>query len=211
MKFSRSLLASVLVGFMACLPLLGTDGAMLSPMAGTVDVNGQPIVAGSAIVTGDTVAVSPDGSARMVLPGGSLIAASKTHFAFERNANVNQVRLSYGMVKVAGNLAVALHKATVVPTSPNARFAVTALDGPVYVQAIAGSVKIEGLSKTYTVNAGEAVRFQDQAAPAAAAGSSGTSVPLPVTIGIAAASAVVTGIIVHQVTKCDNCVPSPAQ
>lgn len=211
MKFSRSLLASVLVGLMACLPLLGTDGAMLSPMAGTVDVNGQPIVAGSAIVTGDSVAVSQDGSARMVLPGGSLIAAAKTHFAFERKADVNQVRLSYGMVKVSGSLPVALHTATVVPTSSNARFAVTALNGPVYVQAIAGSVKVEGLSKTYTVNAGEAIRFQDQGTPAPAVGSSGTTVPLPVAIGVAAAAAVVTGIVVHQVTKCDNCVVSQSQ
>lgn len=211
MKLSRSLLATVLVGFMACLPLLGNSGAMLSPMAGTVEVNGQPIVAGSAIVTGDSVITSADGSARMVLPGGSLIAASKTHFAFERSANVNRVRLTYGMVKVSGALPVAVANAVVVPTSSNTRFAVTALNGPVYVEAMAGSVKVEGLSKSYTVKAGEAIRFQDQGAPAAAAGSTGPSLSLPVAIGVAAAAAVVTGIVVHQATKCSNCVVSPAQ
>ena len=209
MKFSRSMLVAMLVGLMACLPVMGTNGAMLSPMAGTVNVNGQPIVAGSAIVAGDAVAVSAQGSARMVLPGGSMIAAAKTQFRLERNANVNQVNLAYGMVKVAGNLPVAVSHVTVVPASSNARFAVTALNGPTYVRAIAGNVKVVGLHKTYTVKAGEAIRFQDQAAPASAMGSTG--VALPVTIGVAAAAAVVTGIVVYEATKCSNCVSSPAQ
>lgn len=209
MKFSRSMLVAMLVGLMACLPVMGTNGAMLSPMAGTVNVNGQPIVAGSAIVAGDAVAVSAQGSARMVLPGGSLIAAAKTQFRLERNANVNQVNLAYGMVRVAGNLPVAVSHVTVVPASSNTRFAVTALNGPTYVRAIAGNVKVVGLNKTYTVTAGEAIRFQDQAAPASSMGSSG--VALPVTIGVAAAAAVVTGIVVYEATKCSNCIPSPAQ
>lgn len=209
MKSSRLMLVAVLAGLIACLPVMGTNGAMLSPMAGTVNVNGQPIVAGSAIVAGDAVAVSAQGSARMVLPGGSLIAASKTEFRLERNANVNQVNLTYGMVKVSGNLPVAVSHITIVPASSNARFAVTALNGPTYVQAIAGSVKVEGLNKTYTVKAGEAIRFQDQAAPASAAGG-GTEVGLPVTIGVAAAAAVVTGIVVYEATKCSNCIVSNA-
>ncbi|MGH9490959.1 MAG: hypothetical protein ACRD2F_01325 [Terriglobales bacterium] len=210
MKSSRLMLVAVVAGLLACLPVMGTNGAMLSPMAGTVNVNGQPIVAGSAIIAGDAVAVSNQGSARMVLPGGSLIAASKTEFRLESKANVNQVNLTYGMVKVSGNLPVAVNRITVVPTSSNARFTVTALNGPTYVQAIAGSVKVEGLNRTYTVNAGEAIRVQDQAAPASAAGG-GTEVGLPVTIGVAAAAAVVTGIVVYEATKCSNCVSSPAQ
>lgn len=206
MRIRRSLMATATVAAMACLPLLGTNGAMLSPMAGTVEVNGLPVTAGSAVVAGDMVSTNGQGSARMVLPGGSVIAAANTNFRLE---NSNQIRLQHGMVKVAGNLPVALNTRTVAPESANAQFSVTALNGPVYVQAIKGNVDIKAFGKSVTVHAGQAVTFQDAAAPAAAA-STGSSVALPVAIGIGAAAAVVTGVVVHQVTKCSNCVTSPS-
>jgi len=207
MRIRRFLMATAAVSAMACLPLLGTNGAMLSPMAGTVEVNGLPVTAGSAVVAGDMVSTNGQGSARMVLPGGSVIAAANTNFKLE---NSNQIRLQHGMVKVAGNLPVAVNTRTIAPESANAQFSVTALNGPVYVQAIKGNVDVKAFGKTYTVHAGEAATFQDQAAPAAAAASSGASLALPVAIGVAAAAAVVTGVVVHQVTKCDNCVTSPS-
>lgn len=210
MNIRRTFLAMGLAAATACLPVFGTSGAILSPMAGTVAVNGQQVTAGSAIVAGDLVSTSTAGSARMVLPGGSVIAASNTNFRMESVNNANEIRLNSGLVKVSGLLPVALNTRTVVPANANARFNVYDLAGKVYVEAVSGKVAVKSASSSYAVPAGEAVTFSDvQAAPAAA--STGSSMAVPVAIGIAAAAAVVTGVVVHQATKCDNCVPaSPA-
>jgi ferric-dicitrate binding protein FerR (iron transport regulator) len=210
MKIRRSLMAMGLVAGVAALPLFGASGAILSPMAGSVAVNGLPVTAGSAVVAGDLVATNAAGSARMVLPGGSLIAASNTNFRMVSVNNATQVRLNSGLVKVTGMLPVELNTRTVVPATAQTRFNVYDLSGKVYVEAIAGSVSVKAAHSVYTVHAGEAVTFSDQA-PAAAAADSGTSVALPVAIGIGAAAAVVTGIVVHEATKCSNCIVSPSQ
>jgi len=204
MKFSRSFVATALVAATACLPLLGADGAMLSPMAGTVTVNGQAIAAGSLVTAGDLVATSADGSARMVVAGASVLAGAKTDFRVNNN---NQIALNYGTVKVSGNLPVSLKAHSVVPQSSASRYQVTSLNGPVYVTALAGNVDVKSAGKTVTVHAGEAVSFQDTAAPAAASASAGAAsagLPVAVAIGVAAAAAVVTGIVVHQVTKTNS-------
>jgi len=214
MKIRQTILATGLAASIACLPLFGAGGAILSPMAGTVAVNGQAVTAGSAIVAGDLVSTSAVGSARMVLPGGSLIAASNTNFRMENVNNANTVRLNSGFVKVTGLLPVALTTRTVVPATATTRFNVYDLSGKVYVEAVAGTVAVKSATNSYTVRTGEAVTFADPApqAPAAASASAGgASLAVPVAIGIAAAAAVVTGVVVHQVTKCDNCVSSPAQ
>lgn len=212
MKIRQSILAMGLAASVACLPLFGTSGAILSPMAGTVAVNGQQVTAGSAIVAGDLVSTSAAGSARMVLPGGSLIAASNTNFRMESVNNTNEIRLNSGLVKVTGLLPVALNTRTVVPATATTRFNVYDLSGKVYVEAVAGTVAVKTATNSYTVRTGEAVTFADPMpqAPAAAA-SNGASLALPVAIGIAAGAAVITGVVVHQATKCDNCVASPAQ
>ncbi|MGH9481265.1 MAG: hypothetical protein ACRD1L_04150 [Terriglobales bacterium] len=210
MKIRRAFMAMGLVAAMACLPLFGTSGAILSPMAGTVAVNGLPVTAGSAIVAGDLVSTSAAGSARMVLPGGSVIAASKTNFRLESVNNATQIRLSSGLVKVTGMLPVELNTRTVVPATANTRFNVYDLSGKVYVEAIAGTVAVKAARSSYTVRTGEAVSFSDAQTPAAAS-SGGAEMPVALGIGIAAAGAVVTGIIVHEATKCSNCVASPAQ
>ncbi|HVB40253.1 MAG TPA: hypothetical protein VNE83_05100, partial [Terriglobales bacterium] len=129
--------------------------------------------------------------------------------------NANTVRLNSGLVKVTGLLPVALNTRTVVPATATTRFNVYDLSGKVYVEAVAGTVAVKSATNSYTVRTGEAVTFADpapQAAPAAASASSGgASLALPVAIGIAAGAAIVTGVVVHQVTKCSNCVSSPAQ
>jgi len=215
MNIRQTVLATGLAASIACLPLFGAGGAILSPMAGTVAVNGQAVTAGSAIVAGDLVSTSAIGSARMVLPGGSLLAASNTNFRMENVNNANTVRLNSGLVKVTGLLPVALNTRTVVPATATTRFNVYDLSGKVYVEAVAGTVAVKSATNSYTVRTGEAVTFADpapQAAPAAASASSGgASLALPVAIGIAAGAAIVTGVVVHQVTKCSNCVSSPAQ
>src|SRR5579875_2289965 len=115
MNIRRLVLAMGLGAAVACLPLLGTSGAILSPMAGTVAVNGQPVTAGSAIVAGDLVSTSVAGSARMVLPGGSVIAASNTNFRMVNVNTATEIRLNNGLVKVTGLLPVELSSRTVVP------------------------------------------------------------------------------------------------
>lgn len=209
MNIRRLVLATGLGAAVVALPLLGTSGAILSPMAGTVAVNGQPVTAGSAIVAGDLVSTSIAGSARMVLPGGSVIAASNTNFRMVSVNSATEIRLNSGLVRVNGMLPVALNTRTVVPATATTRFNVYDLSGKVYVEAVAGTVAVKAGNSSYTVRTGEAVSFSDQA-PAAAA-SSGASMAVPVAIGIAAAAAVVTGIVVHEATKCSNCVASPAQ
>jgi ferric-dicitrate binding protein FerR (iron transport regulator) len=210
MKIRRSFLAMGLVASMACLPLLGTSGAILSPMAGTVAVNGQPVTAGSAIVAGDLVSTSNAGSARMVLPGGSVIAASNTNFRMISVNNANQIRLNNGLVKVTGLLPVALNTRTIVPATANTNFNVYDLSGKVYVEAVAGSVAVKAANSSFTVHTGEAVSFSDTQAPVAASAGAST-MAVPAAIGIAAAAAVVTGIVVHEATKCSGCVTSPSQ
>lgn len=208
MKIRQSILAMGLAAATACLPLFGTSGAILSPMAGTVAVNGQQVTAGSAIVAGDLVSTSALGSARMVLPGGSLIAASNTNFRMESVNNANEIRLNSGLVKVTGQLPVALNTRTVVPSSATTQFNVYDLAGKVYVEAVAGTVAVKTATNSYTVRTGEAVTFAD---PVAMQAGGGGGVSVPVALGAAAAAAVVTGVVVHQATKCDNCVPaSPA-
>lgn len=208
MNTRRFFMAMGLTAAVAALPLLGTSGAILSPMAGTVAVNGQPVTAGSAIVAGDLVSTSAAGSARMVLPGGSVIAASNTNFRMVSVNHANQIRLNNGLVKVTGLLPVALNSRTVVPATAATRYSVYDLSGKVYVETVAGSVAVKAANSSYTVTAGNAVSFSDpQTAPAAAASSS-AAMAVPVAIGIAAAAAVVTGVVVHEATKCSNCVPA---
>jgi hypothetical protein len=157
---------------MACLPLMGGNVAMLIPVAGGVQVNGQPLAAaGTAIGAGDRVAIDTRGTARMVISGGTVIAAAKTIFRLEDN---QAIRLSYGMVKIAGNVPVYLNSRSVVPASGSARYIVTALSGPVYVQAVQGSVIIRRGNTTYTVNEGNAAMFQDTSAGGQAAGGAQT-------------------------------------
>lgn len=211
MNIRRSFLATMgLAAAVACLPLFGTTGAILSPMAGTVAVNGQPVAAGSAIVAGDMVSTSAAGSARMVLPGGSMIAASNTNFRMESVNGATQIRLTNGLVKVSGMLPVALNTRTVVPTTSQARFNVYDLSGKVYVEAVAGTVTVKSAHSSYAVKAGSSVSFSDAQAAPAAASAGGASMAVPVAIGIAAAAAVVTGIVVHEATKCSNCFVSPS-
>lgn len=207
MSIRRSILATGLVALMAVLPLLGAGGAVLSPMAGSVAVNGQNVSSGSTIAVGDLVSVSAQGSARLALPAGTVIAASKTNFRLVSANNASQIRLSYGLVKVTGSLPVAVNTRTIVPQSKDAQYSVTALNGPVYVQAVAGNVSIRSGSQSYTVHAGEAVTFNDDAA----AQGGGGGAPWATTVAIAAAAAVVTGIIVHYETECSNCVASPSK
>ncbi|MGH9465867.1 MAG: hypothetical protein ACRD1Y_00795 [Terriglobales bacterium] len=216
MNIRRALLAMSLVAAVACLPLSGATGAILTPIAGTVAVNGQPIAAGSAIVPGDLVSTNAESSVRMVLPGGSLIAASRTAFRMESRSDASEVRLERGLVQVAGLLSVALATRTVVPATRQTRFNVYELAGEAYVETLAGSVAVSSAHDSSTVLSGRAVRFSD-APPAKANRSACGGVQAPggakpacvapaVVITSAAVAAVAAGIAVHEFTKCKNCV-----
>ncbi|MGH9465868.1 MAG: hypothetical protein ACRD1Y_00800 [Terriglobales bacterium] len=196
---TMSLLASV-----ACLSLFGTSGAILSPTAGTVAVNGQPIAAGSAIVAGDLISTSAAGSARMVLPGGSLVAASKTVFRMENRHGALAIRLDHGLVQVAGFLPVALATRAVVPATSQARFNVYDEAGTVYVEALAGSVALSSAHRITTVPAGTTVSFRDSDSAAAAAAST-THVLTLVLSGVAVGAGIIAIVEAsHSQTKTNN-------
>jgi hypothetical protein len=159
MRLCRSLLASLLTGLMACLPLLGTNGGILNPMAGTVQVNGAPALAGSAVVAGDLVSISPDGSARLTFRGASVVAAAKTVLRLERGS----IRLNFGMVQVAGGVPIVSNGHSVTPVSGDSRYAVIALGGGrTYVEALSGGIKVRAYGRIFTVPSGTAMKFQDQ-------------------------------------------------
>lgn len=203
MNLRRSILIMGLGAGAACLPLIGSGGGILSPMAGTVDINGQSITAGSAILPGDLVTTSADGSARMVLPGGSVIAASNTSFRMANANGAGQIRLQRGLVKVTGPLPVALNTRTVIPATVGSRFNVYDLSGKAYVEALAGKVTVKSAGHSYAVPAGRAVSFPDSAAAAAAYAPSGP--PAGLAKGVAAMAGVATGVVVHEGGKCSTC------
>ncbi|HXR98749.1 MAG TPA: hypothetical protein VN709_12990 [Terriglobales bacterium] len=203
MNIRRSFLATGLVASIACLPLLGTSGVILSRKAGTVAVNGMPVTAGSAILAGDLVSTSSAGSAGMVFPGGSVIAAANTHFRMVSVNNANQIRLNSGLVKVAGLLPVAVKSRTIVPATAGTNFTVYDNADKVVVEATAGSVAVKSGSGSYTVHAGEAVSFSDpQAAPSTAA-SSGGGIGVA-TIAVVATVAVIAAVAIHDVSTNPN-------
>ena len=216
MNIRRSFLATGLVASMACLPLLGTSGVILNRKAGTVAVNGMPVTAGSAILAGDLVSTSNAGSAGMVFPGGSVIAAANTNFRMESRNNANQISLNSGLVNVSGLLPVSVNTRTIVPATATTNFIVFDNAGKVVVEAKAGSVAVKTATGSYTVHTGEAVSFSDsQTAPTAAASSSGGGIGVA-TVAVLATVGVIAAVAIHDVTSNPNSntqqiVTSPSQ
>lgn len=202
MNIRRTLMAMGVVAGVACLPMFGTTGAIVSPTSGTVAVNGQPVAAGSAIVAGDLVSTSTAGSARMVLPGGSLIAGSNTNFRMESVKGATQIRLSNGLVEVSGFLPVALSTRTVVPSSSNARFNVYDLSGKVYVETVAGKVAVKSAKGSVTVPAGKSVEFNDSSAAYQA--TAGASMLGPILSGTSAVLGVVSTVMATKAKTAAN-------
>jgi hypothetical protein len=218
MNIRRSFLATGLVASMACLPLLGTSGVILNRKAGAVAVNGMPVTNGSAILAGDLVSTSNAGSAGMVFPGGSVIAASDTNFRMESRNNANQIRLNSGLVNVSGLLPVSVNTRTIVPATATTNFIVYDNAGKVVVEAKAGSVAVKTATSSYTVHTGEAVSFSDpQGAQTASAASSGGAGGIGLaTIAVLATVGVITSVAIHDVTSNPNAntqqiVTSPSQ
>jgi hypothetical protein len=241
MRTCRSLLTILLTAALACLPLMGSDGAMLTPIAGTVSVNGRT-VASTTLNSGDAVLVSPDGTAKLTLNGASIMVMSRSRFGVSTDGK--SLNLGFGGLQIAGSIPVLTLNHSIVPVSSDAQYTVTRVSDRAYVIATAGDVKIASGTRSYIVRSGEAATFQDQTQttttttqdttqdqnndnrkggaalpesttttttqiPAAGA-TGGATVALPLAIGLAAAAAVVTGIIVHAVTVCSNCVVSPS-
>ncbi len=200
-SFVRMNLAALLAWGMVCLPLSAAPAAMVTPLAGIVSLNGQSVVNGSAVLPGDAIRVSAQGGARLTLPGTAVLAGANSRFKLAANA----IRLNYGTLKVSGREAVQSGMETIAPAAVSGVFTVTRLSSVLYVSANRGAVRVTAGSKSYNIAAGKAMRFQT--APAAA-GSGSSGLPVAAVVGIAAAAAVVTGVVVHEATKCSNCVPA---
>lgn len=210
MRLRRPILALSLIALVAALPLVATPGAIVTPTAGTVAINGQPASPGSALLPGDWIATSARGSARLVLPGASLLAASNTRFRMESARGAAQIRLRAGLVEIAGNLPVAVAARRVTPASARSRFNVYDLSGEVYVTAVTGAVSVRSATGVYAVPAGTTVRFRDPQALPPPVAMKAPGVPLLTVAGEALAAAAASGAIVYFATHCKHCVVSPA-
>ncbi|MGH9466720.1 MAG: hypothetical protein ACRD1Y_05140, partial [Terriglobales bacterium] len=159
MNLRRALAA---VTFIALLPALYAatlppSGAILSPTAGVVAVNGQPITSGTFVTNGDWISTGPIASASLTLPGASLLAAARTKFRLETSESTARILLSSGLLDVSGRLPVAVASAVVVPSLSGAEFRIEAVLGVAYLDVLSGSVAIKSPKASYTVPAGKSV------------------------------------------------------
>ncbi|MGH9414290.1 MAG: hypothetical protein ACRD0Y_11205 [Terriglobales bacterium] len=214
MSLSRILTPAGVFALIACLPLLAVTpmapGAILTPTAGVVAVNGSAATAGVALLPGDVIATSARGSARMVLPGAAVIAAARTRFQVIRAAGALRLRLRGGLIEVFGTLPVAVAARTVLADGPNAYFDVAALAGEVYVTAVRGRVMVKSASASYEVPAGKTVKFRaSQSLPAPVKMKKPGLSLLTVAAGTVAAAAA-AGAVVYLINRKKNSTVSPS-
>lgn len=210
MRLRCPVTALSLIVLVAGLPLVAAPGAIVTPTAGTVAINGQTASAGSALLPGDVIATNANGSARLVLPGASLLAAANTRFRMENAGGTTQIRLRSGLVEIAGQLPVAVAARIVWPASARSRFNVYDFSGEVYVTAVTGAVAIRSAASAYVVPAGKTVKFRDPQALPPPVAMKGPGVPLLTVAGEALAAAAASGAIVYFASRCKHCVVSPA-
>lgn len=213
MRLRRPALALGLIVLVAALPLFaapGSPGAIVTPTAGSVAINGQTASAGWALLPGDVIATGAHSSARLVLPGASLLAAANTRLQMEGARGAAQIRLRSGLVEISGNLPVAVASRLVTPASERSRFNVYDLSGEVYVTAVTGAVAVRSATGTYAVPAGKTVKFRDPQALPVPVAMKAPGVPLLTVAGEALAAAAASGAIVYFATHCKHCVVSPS-
>lgn len=204
MRLMRLSMAALLAWGMVCLPLSAAPAAMVTPLAGTVSLNGQSVVSGSAVLPGDAILVSAQSGARLTLPGAAILAGANSRFQLQANA----IRLSYGTLKVSGREAVRTARQTITPVTSGI-FTVVQTAGVLYVAANRGALRVVSGHKTFNIAAGSAMRFQTGTPDTGRTGMGGVSdVSLPVAIGVIAAAAATVGVIAYEATNCSGCVVS---
>lgn len=210
MKLARTLLSFFLVLLTASLPLLAAPGGMITPLAGQVLLNGHPVVAGTAVLGGERIAITPRGRARLLLPGAQVLAAANTHFRILHGARA--LSLASGALRVQGSLGVRLRTRSIEPGA-GAIFAVARRRRMVYVQAIRGSLRISGAAQPYLLPAGRTVRFDDAPAagdpPSAAATVATHGARHIAIVVVAAAAGIFGGLVTHMQNKgAENACPA---
>lgn len=210
MRLRRPALSLSLIALLAALPLFAAPGAIVTPTAGRVAINGQTASAGSALLPGDWIATGAHGSARLVLPGASLLAAAHTRLRMESVRGAAQIRLRSGLVEISGNLPVAVASRRVTPASARSRFNVYDLSGEVYVTVLTGAVSVRSAAGADPVPAGKTVKFRDAQALPPPVAMKAPGVPLLTVAGEALAAAAASGAIVYFATRCKRCTVSPA-
>lgn len=195
-----------------CMPLYGASTPILTSVTGPVAINGRAAVVDSAIAVGDSVETGAMASARITLLQGEIVVGPNTRFQMENGDRSVQIRLMRGLVEITGPTAVVVGSRTLAPTTAESRFNAKDSAGRLHVEAVAGEVAIKTAVGAKILHPGEAVSMAavpaTQAPPAAAQPSSMRR--NLVILGIAATAAVVTALVVHQASKCSNCVATPA-
>lgn len=120
-------------------------------------LNGAPVSAGSAAHRGDKLYTAPYGALQLQLQG------SKIEFGHKTRAQVGSdaIELSYGYLRVHGNVGVRDGRHLTRPLSSSTDYEVVRLDRRTYVHVYTGAVNMAGFRKPVTVRAGEAVAYQD--------------------------------------------------
>ncbi len=210
MKSVRTLIAGSLMVLTASLPLLSAPGGIITPLGGSVLLNGRPVLGGTAIQAGERIRVNPSAQARLVLPGAVVLAAGNSLFSLLPNAR-RLLRLDSGALRIEGAMSVQVRTRRIVPRA-HAIYSVFRNQQTVYVQAIRGTVSLIGAGKPYSVAPGTMIRFDDQNATPSGAGSVTThTLRNTVIIVSAAAAGIIGGLVTHsQSTANGNVVVSPS-
>lgn len=205
MKYGRAIVATLIAGLLSGLPLLAAPGGMLS-LHGRALVNGRSVVSGSAVLPGDAVVVQPNGLARLVLPGATVLAGANTRFSMLTGRKA--LRLNTGMLTVSGGVPVLVKTRSLVPASSSSVYMVKRAAGVVYVEAARGSLTLTGAGQPYTVAAGHAVRFDDQSNTTASAAGSGGGLSTAAVVAIGVAVFAAAWIATYELTKSSSNSPS---
>lgn len=174
--------------------------------------NHSALNAGTVLNSRSVLRTLSDGSATLRVGDGQVNLGHRTQLSVQNGT----LALSRGYVHVDGAVAVRQARYAITPAAAQTEYEVVALtSGVTYLHVIRGHVHLTGSGYPVTVAAGNAVKFQQQGSGTAGqsgsadgAGAAGTPAAAAttglgisaVTVGIVAAAALATGLIVHAAT-----------
>ena len=205
MQKLRVTFASLLAWGIICLPLNAAPAAIMTPLGGSVTLNGHSALQGEAVNPGDRVQIGEGAGARLVLAGSSILAGAGSRFMLKSGA----LHLNAGSLQVSGRMPVTAASETIAAAEASGIFSVSRMPGMILVRATRGAVSIRG-AKNYTVPAGGAMELQTTSAAATGGGTVSKGRAIAIAVVSSVVTGVVTGIIVHKATECTGCTVSPS-
>lgn len=163
---------------------------------GPAELNRVALLAESSVFSGDTVTTAAEGWALVFLAKGDRVQVGPaSEVRLIEAAGVVVASLERGSLQAQNGGAQSLMvqaRGLLVNPAGGARYHVALVENGVVVSADQGTVNVQGTNRSYTVSAGQAMRFEVTAAPQApaGAGSGGSGIAPGAAAGIAAAIAV---------------------